>query len=245
MEAQKEYYLELIKQQLEIETQRQVLEAQIAEASGNNERELKEALEELNEEGANVNKQIEILNGTMAENTETETAGAEATKYKSPGYPGQKWQLARNLPKRKWKNAEALMESGQVFTEEEAAQLQSQIDAQNAAKEEYARVMEERVALATDAFNRIDEGEAISVQSMVDNLNANAEATEEWTNNMALLADSNLDQGFLEELRQKGPEAGAQVAEMVAYMQENGEDSFTEFNTALEGATKRERSIHG
>lgn len=134
----------------------------------------------------------------------------------------------------------ALQENGQKLTEEQ----QKQLDAWRAnneetyneiqeANEEQRAALEERVGLVTNAYERINQGTKVSVQDMIKNLNANAEATEKWTQNMATLAGSNLDKGFLAELRAKGPEAGAQVQAMVDYMEKAGENGFADFNAAL------------
>lgn len=134
----------------------------------------------------------------------------------------------------------ALQENGQKLTEEQ----QKQLDAWRAnneetyneiqeANEEQRAALEERVGLVTNAYERINQGTKVSVQDMIKNLNANAEATEKWTQNMATLAGSNLDKGFLAELRAKGPEAGAQVQAMVDYMKKAGNKGFTDFNAAL------------
>lgn len=134
----------------------------------------------------------------------------------------------------------AIKESGKELTEEQ----QMQLDTWRAANEDtYAEIqqgneeqraaLEERVGLTTNAYERINQGTKVSVQDMIKNLNANAEATEKWTQNMATLAGSNLDKGFLAELRAKGPEAGAQVQAMVDYMKKAGDKGFTDFNAAL------------
>ena len=134
----------------------------------------------------------------------------------------------------------AIKESGKELTEEQ----QMQLDTWRAANEDtYAEIqqgneeqraaLEERVGLVTNAYERINQGTKVSVQDMIKNLNANAEATEKWTQNMAILASSNLDKGFLAELRAKGPEAGAQVQAMVDYMKKAGDKGFTDFNAAL------------
>lgn len=134
----------------------------------------------------------------------------------------------------------ALQENGQKLTEEQQKQLdawrtnneETHNEIQEANEEQRA-ALEERVGLATNAYERINQGTKVSVQDMIKNLNANAEATEKWTQNMATLAGSNLDKGFLAELRAKGPEAGAQVQAMVDYMKKAGNKGFTDFNAAL------------
>lgn len=134
----------------------------------------------------------------------------------------------------------ALQENGQKLTEEQQKQLdawrtnnEETYNEIQEANEEQRAALEERVGLVTNAYERINQGTKVSVQDMIKNLNANAEATEKWTQNMATLAGSNLDKGFLAELRAKGPEAGAQVQAMVDYMKKAGNKGFTDFNAAL------------
>lgn len=134
----------------------------------------------------------------------------------------------------------ALQENGQKLTEEQQKQLdawrtnnEETYNEIQEANEEQRAALEERVGLVTNAYERINQGTKVSVQDMIKNLNANAEATEKWAQNMATLAGSNLDKGFLAELRAKGPEAGAQVQAMVDYMKKAGDKGFTDFNAAL------------
>ena len=134
----------------------------------------------------------------------------------------------------------ALQENGQKLTEEQQKQLdawrtnnEETCNEIQESTEEQRAALEGRVGLVTNAYERINQGTKVSVQDMIKNLNANAEATEKWTQNMATLAGSNLDKGFLAELRAKGPEAGAQVQAMVDYMKKAGDKGFTDFNAAL------------
>lgn len=134
----------------------------------------------------------------------------------------------------------ALQENGRELTEEQQKQLdawrtnnEETYNEIQEANEEQRAALEERVGLVANAYERINQGTKVSVQGMIKNLNANAEATEKWTQNMATLAGSNLDKGFLAELRAKGPEAGAQVQAMVNYMKKAGNKGFTDFNAAL------------
>jgi len=136
-----------------------------------------------------------------------------------------------------------MQENGETLSAQQTQQLEmwqantdAELTAQAEAEEKRKALLEARVAMATDAFNRINQGEAQSVQSMMDNLNANAEAMNAWADNMAVLAGSGLDKGFLQELRDKGTEAGATVAAMVKYMTDTGDTSFAEFNAALKNA---------
>lgn len=137
----------------------------------------------------------------------------------------------------------SLQENGAKLSEEQQLQLENwrahheeEYSEIVEANEEQRQLLEERVSLVTNAFERIDQGTAVSVENMIKNLNYNATAAEKWTENMAILAGSGLDKGFLQELRKKGPEAGAQVQKMVDYMTKTGDREFTEFNAALERA---------
>ncbi len=121
--------------------------------------------------------------------------------------------------------------------DELAAAEANQVAVQQEATEEIQKLYESRVAAATDALNRINEGEETSVKEMIDTLNANATAIQDWTTNINILANSGLDQGFLQTLRDKGPEAGKQVKALVDYMKETGDKSFVDFNKAMMRAT--------
>jgi|GEM_PF-1609911 len=97
----------------------------------------------------------------------------------------------------------------QAISAEEWERLQS--DALNKIESSFNRYKR----TATDAFSRVSENTAISVAQMTDNLLHNARAVEDWSKNIAILAERGLDEGLIEQLRQAGPEAAAQVRNLV------------------------------
>lgn len=143
--------------------------------------------------------------------------------------------------------AEALIatkERGEEILAEQQQQLsewQSMKQAEAAAQEEANRKVEElykeRLSVSQNFWDKTKEDEALSVKEMEDNLIANQEAMTEWTNNLALLASSGLDKGFIEELRKSGVKSKGTVKNMVDEMDKEGFAGWGKFNTTYrEGA---------
>lgn len=66
-----------------------------------------------------------------------------------------------------------------------------------------------------NAFQAIEQQTVVSVDQMIANLQTNIEAVESWSNDLTTLAQRGLDQGLIEQLRQAGPKAAAQVHALV------------------------------
>jgi len=81
----------------------------------------------------------------------------------------------------------------------------------DAMRSEYSS-LEEKVG---SAFDVIQQKQAISVDQMAENLQKNQEAVNQWSTNIAALAQRGVDEGLLEQLRKMGPEGAAQAAELV------------------------------
>lgn len=177
-----------------------------------------EAYKTFSEEAQNANDTLETVKKTVEENI----ASTEMLTDAEAEYLIFKQEMGKKLNNEELKQLEAYKVTNAATYDE----IKESTEEQRAA-------LEERVGLVTNAYERINQGTKVSVQDMIKNLNANAEATEKWTQNMATLAGSNLDKGFLAELRAKGPEAGAQVQAMVNYMKKAGDKGFTDFNAAL------------
>ena len=88
--------------------------------------------------------------------------------------------------------------------------------AQRDALTKIERAFESYKRLTTNAFDTVSENAAISVSDMTRNLQENARAVAEWSQNLALLAERGVDEGLLEQLRQAGPQAAATVRELVS-----------------------------
>lgn len=67
----------------------------------------------------------------------------------------------------------------------------------------------------TSAFDAIEQKQAISLEQMIENLNKNAEAVQQWSSNVAILAERGVDQGLIAQLEKMGPAGAQQAAELV------------------------------
>ncbi|MGM0220062.1 tape measure protein [Enterococcus sp. AZ126] len=67
----------------------------------------------------------------------------------------------------------------------------------------------------TSVFEAIEQKQAISLEQMVENLNKNAEAVQQWSTNIATLAERGVDQGLIVQLEKMGPAGAQQAAELV------------------------------
>ncbi|MGQ7383047.1 tape measure protein [Streptococcus suis] len=86
----------------------------------------------------------------------------------------------------------------------------------------------ELLETTTGMFDAIEQKSAISIEQINANLETNRAAIEQWSSNLAILAERGVDQGVLEQLRQMGPEGAAQTQvfvnatdEELAVLQEN------------------------
>ena len=68
---------------------------------------------------------------------------------------------------------------------------------------------------ATNMYDQINTKSDLSVQQMIENLQANQEAVATWAENLNTLAARGIDEGLLQQLRDAGPESAATVAELV------------------------------
>jgi len=97
----------------------------------------------------------------------------------------------------------------QIFTLEEWEKAQE--DAVKKITQSYERYYR----VAANAFRTVTEAAAISVTELTQNLQDNARAVEEWSKNIAILAERGVNQGLIQQLRDAGPEAAATVRELV------------------------------
>ncbi|EPB3092472.1 tape measure protein [Enterococcus faecium] len=87
-------------------------------------------------------------------------------------------------------------------------------DSQKAALDSMNSMYKSLVETSTDAFQTIEQNEAISLENMIDNLRKNAEAMQSWSTNVALLAEAGVSDGIIMQLEKMGP-AGAQQAALL------------------------------
>ena len=194
-QAMAERAVELLKEQLDLEHQREQVLKQIAdwENAGNvKEKDRQKAIEELRGEYENLGVQIE------------ETEGAVDA-------------LMDSMMESSAKQAEAVNASTEGMSADFAEYQQSVEDAakaqEDAAKREEAALKEREQKLAdykkaaTDMFNSIERESKVSVEDMIGNLKNNQAAVAEWSEGLETLAKRGVDQGILEELRKGGPQA--------------------------------------
>lgn len=109
-------------------------------------------------------------------------------------------------------NATAAVENG-VFKQEVSYNSlnDTQKEVMDSMRAEYQSLQEK----ATNVFDQISQKTAVSIEDMIVNMQKNQEAINQWGHNLAILAERDINQGFLEQLRQMGPEGAAQTAELV------------------------------
>lgn len=98
--------------------------------------------------------------------------------------------------------------------------------------DEFKKAMDSRVESATNAFDVIEQKDAISLKKMAKNIRKNAEAFKKYNENLVLLKGSKIDPTFLQQLADLGP-SGANILEEVANeYKEKGDAAFDEINAA-------------
>ena len=78
-------------------------------------------------------------------------------------------------------------------------------------QESLEKLVEGQVA----SFEKLKEASATSKEDVIENLQSNVEAMEDWADNMQTLAERGIDDGLLKYLANMGPEGAAQVQEFV------------------------------
>lgn len=101
-------------------------------------------------------------------------------------------------------NAQAQQEATRAAAEAETAEMERRKEA-----------LQSYTEAATNMYDTIDTKSELSVQQMIENLQANQAAVATWADNLVALGERGLDQGLLQQLRDAGPESAATVAELV------------------------------
>lgn len=142
------------------------------------------------------------------------------------------------------KNHSDLLAEQEFYAEETKGLIQEVTDAQEAAAEAEAEIAANRKLVlgdlteaeqdmvgaakttyqelyktVTDAFNKINTDSKISLDEMLENLTFNAQAVQEWASNLDSLSNSGINEGFLQYLRDAGPESAGLTAEIVEAIQ--------------------------
>ncbi|HEL2214209.1 TPA: tape measure protein [Streptococcus suis] len=124
--------------------------------------------------------------------------------------------------------AEAMATAAENGTNRQVIAYENMSEAQKTAIDNMRSKYGELLETTTGMFDAIEQKSAISIEQINANLETNRAAIEQWSSNLAILAERGVDQGVLEQLRQMGPEGAAQTQvfvnatdEELAVLQEN------------------------
>ncbi|WP_306299867.1 MULTISPECIES: tape measure protein [unclassified Streptococcus] len=124
--------------------------------------------------------------------------------------------------------AEAMATATENGADRQVVAYENMSEAQRTAIDNMRSKFSELYDTTTSMFDAIEQKTAISIEQINANLETNRAAIEQWSSNLAILAERGVDQGVLEQLRQMGPEGAAQTqvfvdatAEELAGLQEN------------------------
>lgn len=134
------------------------------------------------------------------------------------GYLAQEEQIAARKTELDTQMAALDTATAQTVIDNAAAQQAASEAAAEAQEQEMQRrqdALQSYTEAATNMYDQINTKSDLSVQQMIDNLQANQEAVATWADNLVLLGQRGLDQGLLQQLRDAGPESAATVAELV------------------------------
>ncbi|HEM6505089.1 TPA: tape measure protein [Streptococcus suis] len=107
--------------------------------------------------------------------------------------------------------AEAMATAAENGTNRQVIAYENMSEAQKTAIDNMRSKYGELLETTTGMFDAIEQKSAISIEQINANLETNRAAIEQWSSNLAILAERGVDQGVLEQLRQMGPEGAAQT----------------------------------
>jgi len=195
-EAANQRLVEIAKQKLEVEDKIADVKSKLKDAeeklgeSASNSTIKEVALQKVREEAG---KQLSDLEGSL-KSLESQYEETSNTAVKSAEASAQAVEDASGRQVLTWNT---LNESQRKLVEDMRSQYQAlKGDVQN-------------------AFQAIEQQTVVSTDQMIANLRTNIEAVENWSNDLTTLAQRGLNQGLIEQLRQAGPKAAAQVRALV------------------------------
>ncbi|WP_301357434.1 tape measure protein [Enterococcus spodopteracolus] len=193
---------------------------------------LTERQKTLNQEAADIESSLtEVAKERMRLEKEASESGVDGKKKVKESLEGlsQKEDELQSLL------VENQSERNQLYTEEQekrravaetVSEANSQMitswnvlsDAQQAALESMNSMYKKLVEESGNAFQQIEQQEAISLDQMKENLQKNAEAMRTWSTNVAILAKAGVDDGIIMQLEKLGPAGALQTQQMVDEM---------------------------
>jgi hypothetical protein len=93
--------------------------------------------------------------------------------------------------------------------------LQAYADEMQAQQERFEEILDERLAVTQNAFEKIESTIDLSLDKMIDNLESNQELVSKWTDDLATLTENGFNSGFIKVLEDAGVDAAATVANLV------------------------------
>lgn len=152
---------------------------------------------------------------------------------------------------KQWNKLTDAINAANPEIEENSKELEANAEAAAAAQkasEEYAEALQkEKEALDNTiesqvrSFEAITEGSAIAKEKLLNNLEDNVAALEDWANNLEILAARGISDSLLKELASLGPEGAAQVREFV----DMTGDELEQANNAWDKAIKESLLVSG
>ena len=134
------------------------------------------------------------------------------------GYLAQEEQIAARKTELDTQMAALDTATAQTVIDNAAAQqaaTQAAAEAQEQEMQRQQEALQSYTEAATNMYDQINTKSDLSVQQMIENLQANQEAVATWAENLNTLAARGIDEGLLQQLRDAGPESAATVAELV------------------------------
>lgn len=125
---------------------------------------------------------------------------------------GLAWEDLSDTQKTALEEMGATQEEYTAMAEED---LQEYIDTTREQQEEMQKLLDERAAVTQNAFEKIESTIDVSLDKMIENLESNQELVSTWTDNLAILTDKGLNEGFIQVLEDTGVDAAATVAGLV------------------------------
>lgn len=132
----------------------------------------------------------------------------------------------------------AYMEQLQANTEIRISSLDQLWDADRKYVEGLRGHYQEIKDASTDMFNQIELETDLTVETMLENLQHNIKAVDDWATNLDILADRGLNKGMLDKMRNMGPQGAAYVAELVTMSKPELEQFNEIFETAGDDAVR-------
>ena len=189
-----------------------------------------EAYKTFSEEAQNANDTLETVKKTVEENI----ASTEMLTDAEAEYLIFKQEMGKKLNNEELKQLEAYKVTNAATYDEIKEST-----------EEQRALLEERIGIVRNAFERIKQDAALSYQQLVDNLRGNIADTDQFTKDLATLVEGGLDQGIIAVLEERGPEAAAQVHVLVEEMKSETFDGFKELNELwYEGGKSALKSVN-